>query len=227
MIIKNECLLRTAITSHRLKIPNLVHGQWIQLRLSVFCDWKVIFICNAQWHQWSNTRKTRTYQRCLTYFSALRQKINFSHRVLHHRRLHVCHFLSRKRKYQSRNQRWNCILRLLRPSWKGKPNWTTLKINIRHPKCLQWKTRTDSTWCTRDFMWNKQCNWALSYSKFKFQTRDMTNKDKQHMVHSLIYVGRRKAKRTIIYSKIYLRVECQLIFSFHRCANKYSISLLT
>ena len=39
MIIKNECLLRTAITSHWLKIPNLVHGQWIQLRLSVRVLW--------------------------------------------------------------------------------------------------------------------------------------------------------------------------------------------
>ena len=45
---------------------------------------------------------------------------------------------------------------------------------------------------------------------------------------SLIYVGqKKKAKRTIIYSKIYLRVRFQLIFIFQCHPDKYSITLLT
>ena len=55
-----------------------------------------------------------------------------------------------------------------------------------------------------------------------FLARAVTNKNKQHMVYSLFYVGKKKAKKTIIYSKICLRDGFQLIFIFQWCAGKYS-----
>ena len=53
----------------------------------------------------------------------------------------------------------------------------------------------------------------------------MTNKNEEHVIHSLIYVGQKKTKKTIIYSKMYVRTGFQLIFIFHRYADKYSVTL--
>ena len=40
-----------------------------------------------------------------------------------------------------------------------------------------------------------------------------------------LYRTKKRAKKTIIYSKMYVRAGFQLIFIFHRCADKYSVTL--
>ena len=44
-------------------------------------------------------------------------------------------------------------------------------------------------------MWNEQMQLGNLISNFvQFQTRVMTNKNEEHVVHSLIYVGQKKGK---------------------------------
>ena len=86
--------------------------------------------------------------------------------------------------------------------------------------------KNSNGWCTHDFMWNKQMQLRNLISNFRKIFDSSYDEQERGACDLLVNLCRtKKRETTIIYSKIYVRAGFQLIFIFHRCADKYSVTL--